>query len=239
MRSRSSISSRRHCRRPQVGRREVSPPSTTRPSRAACETRQAADAALAFVPYRLLRPARGGAASDAARASRRRGRRSAGALDAGGEGRRPHRTRHRSPDTPFSALPAMHRSSCVTRRSRPGRCRRTSRSSRPGQMLSALRRVAAGEHVVALLDQTQAAALPTLPFAAQLKDVVQSAPLPVALVAVVGPSCRRRARGPCRRDCSSLGHAAGDADIVGAAASAGLRAAPASRSRPRRREAAC
>ena len=54
-----------------------------------------------------------------------------------------------------------------------------------GQLLSALRRVAAGEHVVALLDQTQAAALPTLPFAAELKVVGQSPPLPVAIVAVV------------------------------------------------------
>ena len=55
-----------------------------------------------------------------------------------------------------------------------------------GQILSALRRAANGEHVVVLLDSTQAAALPTLPFAAQLKTLVQSAPLPVALVAVVG-----------------------------------------------------
>ena len=54
-----------------------------------------------------------------------------------------------------------------------------------GQILSALRRAASGEPVVVLLDSTQAAALPTLPFAAQLKTLVQSAPLPVALVAVV------------------------------------------------------
>ncbi len=53
------------------------------------------------------------------------------------------------------------------------------------QVLSALRRVVGGEHVVALLDQTQAAALPTLPFAAQLKTLTQSQPLPVALLAVV------------------------------------------------------
>lgn len=53
------------------------------------------------------------------------------------------------------------------------------------QVLSALRRVASGEHVVALLDQTQAAALPTLPFAAQLQTLTQSPPLPVALIAVV------------------------------------------------------
>jgi hypothetical protein len=54
-----------------------------------------------------------------------------------------------------------------------------------GQVLSALRRVAAGEHVVALLDQTQAAAMPTLPFAGELKAAMQSSPLPVALIAVV------------------------------------------------------
>jgi hypothetical protein len=54
-----------------------------------------------------------------------------------------------------------------------------------GQILSALRRVASGEPVVALLDQTQAASLTTLPFAAQLKSLVQSPPLPVALIAVV------------------------------------------------------
>lgn len=54
-----------------------------------------------------------------------------------------------------------------------------------GQILSALRRVASGEPVLALLDQTQAAALATLPFAAQLKTLTQSEALPVALVAAV------------------------------------------------------
>jgi hypothetical protein len=54
-----------------------------------------------------------------------------------------------------------------------------------GQLLGALRRIAAGEPVVTLLDQTQAAALPTLPFAAQLKALTRSSPLPVAIVAVV------------------------------------------------------
>ncbi len=64
-----------------------------------------------------------------------------------------------------------------------------------GQVLSALRRVAAGEHVVALLDQTQAAALPTLPFAGDLKAALQSSPLPVAFIAVVDarvPAARAR-----------------------------------------------
>jgi hypothetical protein len=54
-----------------------------------------------------------------------------------------------------------------------------------GQILSALRRVSAGEPVVALLDQTQATALPTLPFASQLQTVAHSAALPVALIALV------------------------------------------------------
>jgi hypothetical protein len=54
-----------------------------------------------------------------------------------------------------------------------------------GQILSALRRVAAGEPVAVLLDQTQAAALPSLPFANELKAVTQSPELPVAIIAVV------------------------------------------------------
>src|ERR1700733_13604614 len=54
-----------------------------------------------------------------------------------------------------------------------------------GQILSALRRVASGEQVVALLDQTQTAAMATLPFASQLKTLSQSSPLPVALITVV------------------------------------------------------
>jgi hypothetical protein len=65
-----------------------------------------------------------------------------------------------------------------------------------GQILSALRRVASGEPVVALLDQTQAAALATLPFAAQIKTLTQSAPLPVAVIAVVDarlPEARAKA----------------------------------------------
>jgi hypothetical protein len=65
-----------------------------------------------------------------------------------------------------------------------------------GQILSALRRVASGEPVLALLDQTQAAALPTLPFAAQLKTLTQSTALPVALITVVDsrlPDARAKA----------------------------------------------
>ncbi len=54
------------------------------------------------------------------------------------------------------------------------------------QVLSTLRRAAAGEAVAVLLDGEQAAALPTLPFAGQLEVVARSAPLPGAVVATVG-----------------------------------------------------
>jgi hypothetical protein len=83
-----------------------------------------------------------------------------------------------------------------------------------GQLLSALRRVAAGEHVVALLDQTQAAALPTLPFAAQLKALMQSPPLPVAIVAVVDGRLSAARVGALRAGLLKMGHA-GDADTLG------------------------
>jgi ABC transporter, phosphonate, periplasmic substrate-binding protein len=65
-----------------------------------------------------------------------------------------------------------------------------------GQILSALRRVASGEHTVALLDQPQTTALATLPFANDLKPVTQSAPVPVALIVVVEsrvPAARAKA----------------------------------------------
>ena len=83
-----------------------------------------------------------------------------------------------------------------------------------GQILSALRRVAAGEKVVALLDHTQAAALPTLPFAAQLKPVMQSPPLPVAIVAAVDsrlPAARVRA---LQAGLLKMSQAAGAADAL-------------------------
>jgi ABC transporter, phosphonate, periplasmic substrate-binding protein len=54
-----------------------------------------------------------------------------------------------------------------------------------GQILSALRKVANGEHSVALLDQSQASALATLPFGNDLKAVTQSLAVPVAIIVVV------------------------------------------------------
>jgi hypothetical protein len=83
-----------------------------------------------------------------------------------------------------------------------------------GQILSVLRRVASGEKVAALLDQTQAAAMPTLPFAAQLKAVTQSPQLPVAFIAVVGsrlPAARSKA---FQAGLLKLGHGAGGADML-------------------------
>jgi hypothetical protein len=54
------------------------------------------------------------------------------------------------------------------------------------QVLSSLRKAAAGEDIAVLLDGTQAAALPTLPFAADLEVVARSAPLPSGVLATVG-----------------------------------------------------
>jgi hypothetical protein len=65
-----------------------------------------------------------------------------------------------------------------------------------GAVLSALRRTAAGEMVAVLLDGPQAAALPTLPFAASLDAVHRSAPLPVSVLCLVGsrlPAARAKA----------------------------------------------
>jgi hypothetical protein len=84
-----------------------------------------------------------------------------------------------------------------------------------GQILSALRRVAAGEPVAALLDQTQAAALPSLPFASELKAVTQSPELPVAIIAVVGsrlPEARART---LQAGLLKMGRAPGSADALG------------------------
>jgi len=54
-----------------------------------------------------------------------------------------------------------------------------------GQVLGTLRRVAAGEPVVALLDEEATRAMGSLPFAGELQSLHSSAPLPVAVIAVV------------------------------------------------------
>ena len=54
-----------------------------------------------------------------------------------------------------------------------------------GQVLSALRRTANGEPVAVLLDQEQAGAMASLPFAANLQTAGTSAAVPVALIVIV------------------------------------------------------
>jgi hypothetical protein len=84
-----------------------------------------------------------------------------------------------------------------------------------GQILGALRRVAAGEPVAALLDQTQAAALPTLPFAAELKAVTQSPELPVAIIAVVDSRVTAARARALQAGLLKMGHVSGSADSLG------------------------
>ncbi len=60
---------------------------------------------------------------------------------------------------------------------------RISFTSRP---LSALRRAAAGEKIAVVLNHEQSAALPSLPFAAELEIVARSAPLPGTILCTVG-----------------------------------------------------
>jgi hypothetical protein len=84
-----------------------------------------------------------------------------------------------------------------------------------GQILSALRRVAAGEPVAALLDQSQAAALPSLPFAAELETVMQSPELPVAIIAVVGSRVTAGRARSLQAALLKMGHVSGSADSLG------------------------
>src|ERR1700730_4170374 len=83
-----------------------------------------------------------------------------------------------------------------------------------GQILGALRRVAAGEPVAALLDQTQAAALPTLPFAAELKAVMQSPELPVAIIAVVDSRVTAARARALQTGLLKMGRGSGGADSL-------------------------
>ena len=84
------------------------------------------------------------------------------------------------------------------------------------QILTVLRRVASGEPVVALLDQAQSAAVPTLPFAANVHTVAQSAELPVALVAVVGSRLPAARAKELQAALLELGHGGSGADVLAA-----------------------
>jgi hypothetical protein len=83
-----------------------------------------------------------------------------------------------------------------------------------GQLLSALRRAAAGEPVAVLLDQTQAAALPSLPFATELKSVAESSELPVALIAVVGSRLAAPRAKALQEGLLKMGHSPGSSDSL-------------------------
>ncbi|HYL00682.1 MAG TPA: PhnD/SsuA/transferrin family substrate-binding protein [Steroidobacteraceae bacterium] len=83
-----------------------------------------------------------------------------------------------------------------------------------GQVLSALRRAAAGEPVAVLLDHTGTAALASLPFAGELEAVVQSPELPVAVLAVVRsrvPAARARS---LRAALLGLAHGPDNAELL-------------------------
>jgi hypothetical protein len=82
------------------------------------------------------------------------------------------------------------------------------------QILSALRRAAAGEPIAALLDQTQAAALPSLPFASELEVVRESAQLPVAVVAVIDSRLSASRARALQQGMLKMGHVAGGADSL-------------------------
>jgi hypothetical protein len=84
-----------------------------------------------------------------------------------------------------------------------------------GQVLSALRRAAAGESVAVLLDQTQMAALPSLPFATEIKAVTQSPELPVAIIAVVNSRLAAARARALQEGLLKMGHASGSADTLG------------------------
>jgi hypothetical protein len=85
-----------------------------------------------------------------------------------------------------------------------------------GQVLSALRRVAAGEPLAVLLDQTEAAALKSLPFANALKVVTQSPQLPVAIVAVVDSRVTAARREALKAGLLRMGRESGSADALAA-----------------------
>jgi hypothetical protein len=83
-------------------------------------------------------------------------------------------------------------------------------------VLSALRRAAAGEPVVVLLDHAETSALASLPFAGDLEAVVQSPELPVAVLAVVHsrvPGVRARS---LRTALLGLAHGPGNAELLAA-----------------------
>ena len=85
-----------------------------------------------------------------------------------------------------------------------------------GQVLSALRRAAAGEPVAVLLDQSGATALASLPFAGQLEAVAQSAEVPVAVLAVVDSRVPAARAQSLRTALLDLSHDRANAEVLAA-----------------------
>jgi hypothetical protein len=81
-------------------------------------------------------------------------------------------------------------------------------------VLSGLRRASTGAKVAVLLDGTQAAALPGLPFADKLEVVTRSAPLPVSVLASVGGRLSADARKAVVGALTSLGTTPAGADAL-------------------------
>jgi hypothetical protein len=86
--------------------------------------------------------------------------------------------------------------------------------SQSAQVLSVLRRVAAGEQVVALLDGPQMSSLASLPFANELQSVTQSAPLPTAVLALVDARLPKSRAEPLRAGLLSLAKSGPGADTL-------------------------
>ncbi len=106
------------------------------------------------------------------------------------------------------------RNSYGNSRSRAGRCRRMSGSSRRGRFSAPCAGLAAGEPVAVLLDQTQAAALPSLPFATDLKVVTQSAELPVALLALIDARLSSARAQALKAGLLKMGQSSGSAGVL-------------------------
>jgi hypothetical protein len=90
--------------------------------------------------------------------------------------------------------------------------------SQNAQVLSALRRVVAGEPVTVLLDGTQTNSLASLPFANEIQAIRQSAPLPTAVLAIVNSRLPKARAEALRASLLTLSHSAAGADAL-----AGLR----------------
>jgi hypothetical protein len=82
------------------------------------------------------------------------------------------------------------------------------------QVLSALRRTAAGDPVAVLLDQTQAAGLASLPFAGDLQSITRSQPLPTAILAVVDARLPKSRAEALRAGLLSLAKSSSGADVL-------------------------